>query len=619
MISRLRVARLDPSGYRPIAEGWAVSAEQYRRLRAVILRHLPPHTAALLTAPQATADGRFIEWYTDLAGEPIPLPQLAPDAQTAARRLLEDRLTSLQALGERLPALEPEEADLAEVLTAALRYPGEASVYVIDGQPVLTFWGFRSASGGPPAGPPQRAAALTTPAAAALAEGSAAAGGAPPGGAAPEEAGPRRTGLGRWWPLALLLLLLGVGLWAWWYYRDLAWPPWVDYRGLIAEARQEGESLAAREQALRAQLAARLERCNLQARLDAARREEPELLRAQIGLQERLTAALRLCSEKKGLAAARQEEQALERRIADLRDQIAKALTKCRAEEAEKRALAAKLKAAEEATKAKPPEPAQPKEKPAPPKEKEKPVPPEPKEPKQPKEAPPPAPKTTQKGLPPCPGERSPQEAPDVAVVLDASGSMRLPASADRDLVMRSLAQQLLGPLGGLVPQTGGPSRLQAAQQAVNRAVRPLPSDVDVGLVVLADCPRASDYGFFSGAQRDRLYGNVNSLRPMQKTPLADGIQRAGNMVDGVKAPAVMVVVSDGEDTCGGNPCAAAAALKARKPLLKINVVDIVGDGKSNCIANATGGRVLKPESGSAFDETIRRATQEAQKPAHCK
>ncbi len=618
-MSRLRVARLDPSGYRPIAEGWAVSAEDYRRLRTLILRHLPPHTAALLTAPQATADGRFIEWYTDLAGEPIPLPQLAPEARAAARRLLEDRLTSLQSLADRLPALEPDDADLAAVLRGALGYPGDESVYVIDGQPVLTFWGFRSASGEPPAGPPKPAAALATATGSTLVDAAAAAGGVPAGESVPDEPGARGAGLGRWWPLGLLLLLLGVGLWAWWYYRDLAWPPWVDYRALIAKAMQEGEDLAAREREPKAQLAARLERCNLQARLDAARRAELELLRAQIGLQERLAAALKLCPQKKGLEDAQREQQALEKRIADLQAQIAKALAKCRAEEAEKRALAAKLKAAEEAAKAKPPEPAPQKEKSVPPKEKEKPVAPEPKEPKPPKEPPPPAPKTTQKGLPPCPGERAPEEAPDVAVVLDASGSMRLPASADRDLIMRSLAQQLLGPLGGLVTQASGPSRLQAAQQAVNRAVRSLPSDVDVGLVVLADCPRASDYGFFSGAQRDRLYGSVNSLRPMQKTPLADGILRAGNMVDGVKAPAVMVVVSDGEDTCAGDPCAAAAALKARKPLLKINVVDIVGDGKSNCIANATGGRVLKPESGSAFDETIRRATQEAQKPAHCK
>lgn len=612
MMSKLRVARLDPSGFRPVAVGWTMNAEDYRRLRALLLRHLPPLTAALLTAPQATADGRFVEWYTDLAGEPIPLPNLPPEAQDTPRRLLADRLTSLQGLAARLPSLEPESASLAEVLGAALRYPGDESVYVIDGQPVLTFWGYRSASGTPPAGPPTPAAALT--------EGTVTGGNArSPKGDTAGESPSGRGRLGGWWPFGLLLLLpVVVALWAWWYYRDLAWPPWVDYATLIAEARREGEALADREGDLKARLAARLEHCALQDRLDAARREELALLRTQIGLQERLTAALKLCSEKQGLEAAQREEQALAKRIADLQAQIAKALAKCRAEEAEKRALAAKLKAAEEAAKAKPPEPP-PKEKPAPPKDKERPPPPQAKE--TPKEPAPPTPprKSAQKGLPPCPGERAPEEAPDVAVVLDASGSMRLPASADRDLIMRSLAQQILGPLGGLVPQASGPSRLQAAQQAVNRAVRPLPEDVDVGLVVLADCPRASEYGFFSGAQRNRLYASVNGLRPMQKTPLADGILRAGNLVDGVKAPAVMVVVSDGEDTCGGDPCAAARALKARKPLLKINVVDIVGDGKSNCIANATGGRVLKPESGSAFDETIRRATQEAQKPAHCK
>ncbi|MBM4201892.1 MAG: hypothetical protein FJ189_11480, partial [Gammaproteobacteria bacterium] len=89
--------------------------------------------------------------------------------------------------------------------------------------------------------------------------------------------------------------------------------------------------------------------------------------------------------------------------------------------------------------------------------------------------------------------------------------------------------------------------------------------------------------------------------------------------VDGVRAPAVMVVVSDGKDSCGGNPCSTAAALKAAKPKLKINVVDIVGDGAVNCIANLTGGDVLTPRSGMNLDQLVRRATSDAQKPAHCK
>lgn len=605
MTNRLRIARSDPSGYLLNEAGADISEETHRRLRELILRHLPPLTASLLAAPVATADGRYLEWYSDLAGQPVPLTKLPAAEQALVRGRLEDRLASLQALAEQLPTLSPDEADLAGMLRRALRYPGDETVYAVEGQPVLTFWGYRAASGAPPAGPPPSprsvpgtlaAAGSSAPAGAGVSEGVAGA------TAAADGAGPRR------WPWAALALLLalGLGLWAWWYYRDLAWPPWVDYAAEIAAAQAETDALVARQQSLEAALAERLKRCSLQQQLDAARADEVELLRSMIGLQERLAAALQLCPLRQALQAAAEEQRRLEGRIGDLRSRLTEALDRCRRqqEEERKRAEAEKVRIAKAKAEPPPPPPKPPAAAPKPP---------------EPPPPPAPEPKPSAKGLPPCPGERAPEEAPDMAVVLDASGSMRLPASAGRDVVMKSLLEQVLGLPGGLFSGFSGPSRLQAAQRAVNNVVRSLPSDVDVGLVVLADCPRASEYGFFSGAQRNRLYGSVNGLRPMQKTPLADGILRAGRMVDGVKAPAVIVVVSDGEDTCGGDPCAAARSLKAQKPQLKINVVDIIGDGKSNCIANATGGRVLSPQSGMAFEETINRAAQEAKKPAHCR
>jgi hypothetical protein len=91
-------------------------------------------------------------------------------------------------------------------------------------------------------------------------------------------------------------------------------------------------------------------------------------------------------------------------------------------------------------------------------------------------------------------------------------------------------------------------------------------------------------------------------------------------MVDGVKAPAVIVVISDGEDSCGGNPCAIAQRLKAQKPLLKVNVVDIIGNsGTARCIAGATGGKVLRPQNAGDFEVAVKQAAADAQAPAHCK
>ncbi|MFO1119625.1 MAG: VWA domain-containing protein [Rhodospirillales bacterium] len=198
---------------------------------------------------------------------------------------------------------------------------------------------------------------------------------------------------------------------------------------------------------------------------------------------------------------------------------------------------------------------------------------------------------------------------------------MRLPASASLSEVQGLLSQ--LGPLGMLGGAifgqvAGGPTRLEAAKRGVNGVVASMPGDVDVGLVTLRRCPNANNEGFFSSTERNRLYARVNALSPMEGTPLAQGIMQAGQMIDGVKAPAVMVVISDGDDSCGGDPCAAAQALRQSKPLLKINVVDILGNGSLSCLARATGGQVLKPGDGVAFEKAIKQAAQDAIKPAYC-
>lgn len=208
-----------------------------------------------------------------------------------------------------------------------------------------------------------------------------------------------------------------------------------------------------------------------------------------------------------------------------------------------------------------------------------------------------------------------------MAIVLDASGSMAFPASASAAQIQKQLGNigGLPGLLGSIIlQQSAGPSRLDEAKKGVTNVARSLPDDVDIGMAVLQRCPRADNLGFYSGAERNKFYSRVQALRPQQGTPLAQGIEEAGRMVDGVNAPGVIVVISDGEDSCGGDPCAAARALKAQKPNIKINVVDILGNGAGKCVAKVTGGQVLTPEDGLAFENTIRKATQEAIKPAHC-
>jgi Mg-chelatase subunit ChlD len=158
-------------------------------------------------------------------------------------------------------------------------------------------------------------------------------------------------------------------------------------------------------------------------------------------------------------------------------------------------------------------------------------------------------------------------------------------------------------------PIAGAANRLDAAKRAIGDLVDALPPDIDVGLVEFRDCERIRRDRFYSGAERAQLKSQVDSLQPGHGTPLARSVERAGAIISS-QVPAVMIVVTDGEDSCGGDPCAAAREVKSKRPNLVINVIDIGSGGASPaaCMAKITGGKVYKPGSAVEFDRMLSEA-----------
>jgi outer membrane biosynthesis protein TonB len=240
--------------------------------------------------------------------------------------------------------------------------------------------------------------------------------------------------------------------------------------------------------------------------------------------------------------------------------------------------------------------PPAPKPKPEPPKKVEaQPKPAQPK-PVEPKPAPPQV--ATVTPPPPAPKQsceqaiqaRKPWDAPEVVFVIDASGSMREDA--------------------------GNETRLEAAKQSVAVIADNLPADVDTALVKFTNC-NAIDNDYF--LDRAALKQKVNALQPEGGTPLARSIERAANILS-KKKETVMVVVTDGEDSCGRkDPCAVAAAAKASHPNLTINVVDVSGDGGATCIARNGGGQVLPARTPSEIKSAMQQATYPHTLPSACK
>jgi hypothetical protein len=202
-------------------------------------------------------------------------------------------------------------------------------------------------------------------------------------------------------------------------------------------------------------------------------------------------------------------------------------------------------------------------------------------------------------------------EADRVVFIFDGSVSMALPLDVDaaleddldrrilrKDQAARQQYRDLLA--------EHGPKRITRAQNAFATAAGDLPTSIELGLLVFQECRDIRQVGIFDAAQRGSAVEYVRNLIPRGRTPLAESLRSAGAMLGDGRSS--VVLLTDGREFCGGDPCAAAAALKAGHPATPIHVVDITGQAKAECIADLTGGRSYKPEATEDLARILRNA-----------
>jgi Ca-activated chloride channel family protein len=77
------------------------------------------------------------------------------------------------------------------------------------------------------------------------------------------------------------------------------------------------------------------------------------------------------------------------------------------------------------------------------------------------------------------------------------------------------------------------------------------------------------------------IMGAVNALVPAGKTPLTSAVEQAADVLNYRSKPGVIVVVTDGEETCGGSPCTLAKQLHLLGDQLTVHVIAFRYDGFS--------------------------------------
>lgn len=168
-----------------------------------------------------------------------------------------------------------------------------------------------------------------------------------------------------------------------------------------------------------------------------------------------------------------------------------------------------------------------------------------------------------------------------------------------------------------------GVPRISEARMAIRQIIPLIASQRRLGLVIYGPsgdktCENTDVRFSPQWKAGPRIISDVDALRPAGGTALTESVRKAAEVLDYQHKPGTVVLVTDGKETCGGEPCLLAAEIAADAPGLTVHVIGFKVRGDhfdwgntqyteattvARCLADRTGGHYVRAES---VDELIR-------------
>ena len=181
----------------------------------------------------------------------------------------------------------------------------------------------------------------------------------------------------------------------------------------------------------------------------------------------------------------------------------------------------------------------------------------------------------------------------------------------------------ILDASGSMWAKLGKSTRIEVAKEALNKIIDDLSErkGIAVGLRVYGhrtnDCKDTKLEIPIGPLDAKKMKKFISGIKPKGKTPIAYSLEEAaGDFKTDFKGSRVVILVTDGLESCNGDPCAAAKALAEKGIVSKIHVVGFGMDKKSvsqlECIVKPSGGLLLEANSAAelakAFDTIVKTA-----------
>ncbi|MCB1831266.1 MAG: VWA domain-containing protein [Gammaproteobacteria bacterium] len=156
----------------------------------------------------------------------------------------------------------------------------------------------------------------------------------------------------------------------------------------------------------------------------------------------------------------------------------------------------------------------------------------------------------------------------------------------------------ILDASGSMWGQVEGRNKIVIARAALDDLIRDLPDAAQTALITYGhrrkgDCKDIETLAPLGPIDKSRLMEMIDSLNPIGMTPLTDAVKAALSLVHSGENPTI-ILISDGLETCGGDPCKAVSEAKESGINFLLHVVGF-GIEEENvvqleCAAQAGGG-----------------------------
>ena len=163
----------------------------------------------------------------------------------------------------------------------------------------------------------------------------------------------------------------------------------------------------------------------------------------------------------------------------------------------------------------------------------------------------------------------------------------------------RGKVMLVLDASGSMWGQISGKAKIQIAREVIRDLLADWDETLDLGLIAYGhrrkgDCGDIQILIPVGKADPKRVIRTVNGLNPKGKTPLSEAVRQAAQHLKYKEEQAIVILVSDGEETCNANPCETAKALEAAGVDFTTHVVafNVTKEKQAGlrCLAENTGG-----------------------------